>query len=41
MALRDYNKIENTIDIILRDVKPCSVAEVYEGLGAAVNSSIL
>jgi len=41
LAVRDYSKIENIIDTLLRDVKPFSVAEIYEGLGAAVNTFYL
>ena len=37
MTLRDYIKIENIIDTLLQEAKPRSVAEIYEGLGAAVS----
>jgi len=39
--VRDYIKIENIIDTLLRDVKPCSLAEIYEGFGAAVSTFYL
>jgi len=41
LALRGYKKIENITGTLLRDVKPCSLAEIYEGLGAAVNTFYL